>query len=51
MNNEAIGPAGDFITSPEVSQVFGEVLSKLQTQSTKDKLNYSIRFTIIKIVT
>ena len=27
MNNDVFGQAGDFITSPEISQVFGEVLS------------------------
>ena len=26
MNNDVFGQAGDFITSPEISQVFGEVL-------------------------
>ncbi|KAL9954931.1 hypothetical protein ACROYT_G042520 [Oculina patagonica] len=28
MNNDVFGQAGDFITSPEISQVFGEVVHK-----------------------
>ena len=31
MNSDVFGQAGDFITSPEISQVFGEVLV-LQTK-------------------
>ena len=30
MNNDVFGQAGDFITSPEISQVFGEVLNFLR---------------------
>ena len=28
MNKDVFGQAGDFITSPEISQVFGEVVNK-----------------------
>ena len=30
MTNDVFGQAGDFITSPEISQVFGEVLCFLR---------------------
>ena len=40
-NNPVFGMEGDFITSPEISQVFGEVCGEFEFSMTREMTNSS----------